>query len=222
MRPLLLAVAGLLAAAAPAAAQAAEIHTDRDCYLQTDKTTVSVQATGFPAGLPATVSLDGQPLEGGSTAIGGDGTMTGAFNPPGLARRELQETFTLAVDAAGTTATTRFTVTRFRATFTPSRGDPAKLRVRFAVHGFGLDRPGQMVYVHYVAPGGKLRKTVALGHARGQCGAIPRTAKRRLFPFAHPKHGKWRLQFDTSRRYVKGTAKSSFLFYTVGVRVRAA
>ncbi len=222
MRTLLLAVPAVLAAAAPAAAQAAEIHTDRDCYLQTEKTTVSVQATGFAAGVPATVTLDGEPLAGGSAMIGGDGTLTGAFNPPALARREVQQTYTLSVDAGGQQAMTRFTVTRFRATFSPSRGDPAKLRVRFAAYGFGLDQPGRRIYVHYVAPGGKLRKTVALGHARGQCGSIPRTAKRRLFPFANPRHGKWRLQFDTSRRYVKGTRTSPFLFYTVGVRVRAA
>jgi len=225
MRPFLLALPAVLAlpaAVAPATSQAAEIHTDRGCYLQTDKTTVSVQATGFPVGQPATVSLDGEPLDGGPATTGGDGTLTGAFNPPALSAHEPQGTFTLRLDVGDTGATTRFTVTRFRARFSPSHGDPARLRVRFSVYGFGLEEPGQTVYVHYVAPGGALRKTVALGHARGQCGAIPRTAKRRLFPFAHPRHGRWRLQLDTRKTYVKGTAKSSFLFYTLGVRVRTA
>jgi hypothetical protein len=119
-------------------------------------------------------------------------------------------------------ASTTFTVTRFKASFSPSKGDPAKLQVRFAVSGFGLGSPDPDVYVHYVAPGGKLKQTVRLGRAQGQCGSIVRTAKRRLFPFANPKHGKWALQFDTSKAYKRGVKGSPFLFYTVGVNVHSA
>lgn len=219
MRPLLLAVP-LLLAAAPAA-HAAEVHTDRDCYLQTDKTTVSVAASGFPAGQPYTVAVDDLPLSGTNT-IGADGTMTGAFNPPALEDAENQRVFDLAVESAGQRAATRFTVTRFKASFSPSKGDPARLKVRFSAFGFGLGQANPAIYVHYVAPNGRVRTTVRLGRAQGQCGAIPRTAKRRLFPFARPAHGTWRLQFDTSKRYRKGTQKSPFLFYALGVRVRSA
>ena len=71
--------------------------------------------------------------------------------------------------------------------------------------------------MHYIAPGGKLKQTVRLGKATGQCGRIAQTAKRRLFPFAAPKLGKWQLQFDTAKSFTKGVTGSKFLFYSVGV-----
>ena len=47
-------------------------------------------------------------------------------------------------------------------------------------------------------------QTCLLGQATGQCGRIARTAKRRLFPFAAPKLGKWQLQVDTTSAVTKG------------------
>jgi hypothetical protein len=206
----------------PAAARGAEVRTDRSCYLETDKTTVTISGNGYTPARPYTVSLDDQALAGGSGTMDAAGAMQGAFTPPALAKDENERTFTVGVQSDALAASTTFTVTRFKAGFSPSKGDPAKLRVRFAVSGFGLGTPDPDVYVHYVAPGGKLRETVRLGRARGQCGSIARTAKRRLFPFANPRHGKWALQFDTSKRYRRGVKGSPFLFYTVGVNVHRA
>jgi hypothetical protein len=206
-----------LVAAVPATAHATAVQTDRACYLQTDRTNVTVSGNGFAAGKPYSVLLDGQPLEGAVNTIDANGTMQGAFAPPMLARDELQRTFTVAVDSDTLSAQTQFTVTRLKANFTPSEGDPTKLRVRFSVAGFGLAAPNPDVYVHYVTPKGRLKKTVRLGKATGQCGRIARTAKRRLFPFARPGLGKWQLQFDTSKSFTKGVTGSKFLFYSVGV-----
>jgi hypothetical protein len=206
----------------PAAARGAEVQTDRSCYLETDRTTVTITGNGYTPARPYTVSLDDQALDGGAGMMDAGGAMQGAFTPPALAKDESERTFTVGVQSDALAAATTFTVTRFKAGFSPSKGDPAKLRVRFAVSGFGLGVPNSDVYVHYVAPGGKLRETVRLGRAHGQCGSIARTAKRRLFPFANPKHGKWALQFDTSKTYQRGVKGSPFLFYTVGVNVHSA
>jgi hypothetical protein len=163
------------------------------------------------------VLLDGTELTGGLGAIDAGGAMRGAFSPPMLADDELQRTFTVQVASDALAASSMFTVTRLKANFTPSSGDPKKLRVRFSVAGFGLATHNPDVYVHYIAPGGKLKQTIRLGKATGQCGRITRTAKRRLFPFAAPKLGKWQLQFDTSKSFTKGVTGSKFLFYSVGV-----
>jgi hypothetical protein len=83
------------------------------------------------------------------------------------------------------------------ASFSPSRGDPATLRVRFTVRGF---QPGHPVYLHYLAPGRRFVLTVGLGFASGRCGTLV-SSRRRLFPFRHLSNGDWRLQFDEQGRY---------------------
>jgi hypothetical protein len=206
-----------LLAAVPATAHATAVQTDRACYLQTDHTNVTVSGNGFTAGRPYSVLLDGTPLTSQVNTIDANGAMQGAFSPPMLTSDELERTFKVAVTSDDLSAQTQFTVTRLKANFTPSEGDPTKLRVRFSVAGFGLASPNPDVYVHYVAPGGRLKKTVRLGKATGQCGRIVRTAKHRLFPFAHPRLGKWQLQFDTSKPFTQGEEGAKFLYYSVGV-----
>ena len=201
----------------PAAAHGAAVQTDRTCYLQTDRTNVTVSGNGFAPGRPYGVSLDGTALTGGLGTMDAGGAMEGAFAPPALTDDELERTFTVAVTSDALTAQSQFTVTRLKADFTPSEGDPTKLRVRFSVAGFGLAMHDPDVYVHYVTPKGRLKETIRLGRATGQCGRIARTAKRRLFPFRAPALGKWRLQFDTSKSFTKGVKGSKFLFYSVGV-----
>jgi hypothetical protein len=213
----LAASAPLLMLLVPAAAHGAIVQTDRTCYLQTDKTNVTVSGQGFTPGSAYSVALDGTALTSGTNVIGAAGEMQGAFAPPALGNDELERTFTVQVASDALTASSMFTVTRLKANFTPSSGDPKKLRVRFSVAGFGLAMHDPDVYVHYIAPGGRLKQTVRLGRATGQCGRIARTAKRRLFPFASPKLGKWQLQFDTTKAFTKGVTGSKFLFYSVGV-----
>lgn len=208
-----------LLAALPAAAHAAvpALQTDRTCYLQTDKTNVTVTGNGFAAKTPYVVSLDGTALNDGSQLMDDLGTMQGTFPPPALGTDELQRRFAVSVASGGASASAQFTVTRLQANFSPSQGDPTRLRVRFSVAGFGLVDHNPEVYVHYISPKGKLKETVRLGQATGQCGRIVRTAKRRLFPFDKPALGKWNLQFDTTRSFAMGTRNSKFLFYSVGV-----
>jgi hypothetical protein len=203
--------------AVPAAAHGAAVQTDRTCYLQTEKTNVTVSGNGFAPNQPYDVTLDGTALTGGLGTMDPAGAMQGAFAPPMLADDELERRFDVAVTSSGVSAAAKFTVTRLKANFAPSEGDPTKLKVRFSVAGFGLVTHHPDVYVHYVAPNGKAKETVRLGQAAGQCGRITRTAKRRLFPFKRPALGKWKLQFDTTKSFTEGNNKSKFLFYSVGV-----
>jgi hypothetical protein len=206
-----------LALLVPAAAHGAAVQTDRTCYLQTAKTNVTVSGNGFAPGAPYDVMLDGTALTGGTNTIDAGGAFRGAFEPPTLAEDELERQFAVTATSGGLSVTSKFTVTVLKADFSPATGDPQKLRVRFSVAGFALNTPNPDVYVHYVDPKGKLKKTVRLGRATGQCGRIARTAKRRLFPFASPRLGKWQLQFDTTKAFHKGVRGSQFLFYSVGV-----
>ena len=77
--------------------------------------------------------------------------------------------------------------------------------MRFKVFGFGLVTANPIVYLHYVRPNGKLKRTIRLGSAQGVCGQIKRTSRKKLFPFS-AERGKWKLQFDTRKRYRKGSA----------------
>jgi hypothetical protein len=218
-RPPRAALAGLalLAVAAPTAS-AAQIATDRGCYLESTATRVTMGGAGFKPGAPYQVLLDGKPLPNGSGTVDANGNVTGTFTPPALSA-DKEATHTLTVQEGTNTAETSFSVTRFLADFTPGSGNPSTLRVRFAAYGFSLAKPNATVFVHYVKPNGKLKRTVRLGTANGPCGRITRTRKRRLFPFTAERGG-WKLQFDTSRRYRRGTNTSNFLFYTLGVKIR--
>jgi hypothetical protein len=122
----------------------------------------------------------------------------------------------------GTTrASTRLPITRFNASFSPATGDPATMLVRFSVDGFGLLDAQPDVFVHYVAPDGRVRETVELGRARGVCGHLRTTALRRLFPF-RARAGTWTLQFDTRQTYRRGRVdRPGFLFFTRRVKVVA-
>ena len=103
----------------------------------------------------------------------------------------------------------------FLADFTPGSGNPKTLRVRFKVFGFALLDPSPTVYLHYVRPNGKLKRTIRIGRAQGVCGQIPRTSRRKLFPFS-AERGKWKLQFDTHSAYHRGHTGVTFLYYTIG------
>jgi hypothetical protein len=180
--------------AGPSAAAAATVQTDLPCYLQGRQ--VELTGTGFQPGASYTVLRDGRAAGGGTVAA--DGTVRGTFASGPLERGVAERAFDVAITDGSSNAATRFRVSRFRAVFAPARGNPIRMRVRFSVFGFG--RAGLPVYVHYVNRRGRSVRNLRIGTTRGVCGSLPRTKRRRLFPF-RPSSGRWRLQFDTSRRY---------------------
>ena len=215
------ALAAALALVLPAAASAAQIQTDQACYQEPTKSatgTVAVSGNGFEPNQPYQVTLDGQPLPNGTGTTDPAGGIAGSFPTPELPGNGVHA-FTLGVVQGANAPTTSFSVTPFLADFTPGSGNPKTLRVRFKVFGFGLVTPNPIVYLHYVRPNGKLKRTIRLGKAQGVCGQIKRTARKKLFPFK-AERGKWKLQFDTRKRYRKGKPGASFLYYTIGVTIK--
>src|SRR5436190_2767433 len=171
-----------LAAAMPAAASAAQVQTDQACY-QDNTGQVVVTGNGFDPGQAYSVALDGKPIANGGDTTDPTGAITGSLETPQLDRTAVH-TYTLTVTEGANTATTTFSVTPFLADFTPGAGNPKTLRVRFKIFGFGLLPPAHpTVYLHYVRPNGKLKRTVRIGKANGICGQIKRTARRKPFPF---------------------------------------
>ncbi len=221
---------GALAAAPAPALAIPQIQVDRDCYLDTVikgkrvATPITLSGNGYTPNAQFQVNLDGQPLPNGTGTMDSLGAMSGKFTAAPLSTLNTrQRRWTVRVDEGANTAQTAFYTSDIFADFAPSSGNPAKLKVRWTVNGFKLARPAgaksPYVYLHYIRPNGKRKKTYRLGKATGACGSIKRTAKRRLFPFK-AERGLWKLQVDTNKKFKRGTSKSTFTYYTVGVRIR--
>lgn len=202
----------------PATARAAAVELNRACYLEGSQ--VGLSATGFAPGGTVQVRRGGTLI--GSTKADDVGTVQARFDAPDLPRGRRESTPVVELSDGATRASTRLPITRFHASFSPATGDPATMLVRFSVDGFGLLDAQPDVYLHYVAPNGKLRQTVDLGMARGVCGHLRTTNPRRLFPFkARP--GTWTLQFDTRKSYRRGRIdRPGFLFFTRRVKIVAS
>jgi hypothetical protein len=207
-----------LAAAVPASADAA-VSFDRPCYQDTyASATAAVTADGLPGDAVVHVAVDGQ--EQLVARADASGRVSATIPVPAHVGpdEESEHAVTLTTDDGHSTSGTLY-ASSLTAGFAPTRGDARTLKVRFSVFGMNLLEPSS-VYVHYVSPNGKLHSTIALGAAQGPCGHIENGKKRRLFPFS-PKTGRWTLQFDSRRRYARGTDTSPYPWATVGVRVAA-
>jgi hypothetical protein len=196
VRRTVVALAGVLALAGTAdapAASTATVSTAEPCY--SSRELVDFAGSGFRAGRKFAVTIAGKSVASGHVTSFGD--LSGTFRAPiPSSAGPGERSFTLSVSDGTRHASTRFRSTIFGAGFRPSEGDPATLRVRFFAYDFGV---AQTIYLHYLGPDLRLRRTVRLGSTRGPCGTLV-SSRRRIFPFrTHP--GRWRLQFDTSQRY---------------------
>jgi hypothetical protein len=201
-------------AAAPAAA-AATLSTDTSCYQETQDVVVS--GAGYAPKDTVAISRDGTAF--GTADTDAAGAFQVKFPAPELARGERERVFTLtATDAALDMAEVRYRTSKVFADFAPDSGNPTTLQVRFSISGFGLLRAHPPVYLHYVSPSGRARRTVSLGTAHGTCGRIPQTQRRRLFPFA-AERGRWVLQFDTRKAYSRATSKSKYIWVRKPVEI---
>ena len=213
-RPILLAVLAAVLAVPAGASAAPSVAFQRGCYLDTAVSPkANFTARGFPARSTVYVSLDGDAL--GTDRTNGAGMLTRSVPVPPHPGTDPESRHVLEITDGTHAATAILRATSHLATFAPTTGDPTKLKVRFSVFGMRVPSGGSTVFLHYVTPKGKLRKTVALGTPHGACGHILRSQKRRLFPFA-PSDGRWTLQFDTHRTYSKGRATSPFAWASIG------
>jgi hypothetical protein len=193
---------GLLAAvllAAPASAQDAGpvITTSRACYLANQK--VALAGTGFHAGDTYSVTLDHTLL--GTGVVNPDMAISGSLSSGSLGKGVSEVLHRIIVNDGTLQARVGFHVSAFNASFAPGVGDPRTLRVRYSVNAIGFSAPqGSIVWVHYLTPAGKLRRSVPIGRTKGVCGSLHRSILHRLFPF-HTTPGTWRLQFDLKQAY---------------------
>ncbi|HEX8158033.1 MAG TPA: hypothetical protein VF526_11670 [Solirubrobacteraceae bacterium] len=195
-----------LALAAPSAtASAATLKTDTSCYQETGE--VVLTGAGYTPLTTVSVARDSKPL--GTAETDANGAFERKFETPELPRNTREKLYELSATDLLNTAYARYRATKVFADFDPPTGDPKVLKVRFSINGFGLVSRRPSVFLHYVSPRGKPRRTVRLGTATGLCGFIRQTRERHLFPF-HPQRGSWILQFDTNRTYVRGTGRSRF------------
>lgn len=210
----LLAASALALLALPSAAGAAQVKVDRACYPGTDTAPVKVSADGFTPGEAYTLLLNGGVMTAGTVGPGGAVNLDlSAPAPPDRGKRAYDADVKLEIRQGALSASTTFRTALVFSDFNPGSGDPRKLRVRFSAFGFGIaTAPGAQqpeIFVHYVSPKGKLKKTVSLGRGLGACGSIRSSARKRLFPFK-PVNGRWTLQFDARRGYTKGKPTSRF------------
>lgn len=190
------AAAASVCAATAQADQTPTVTTDRACYVVGQP--VHLSGSGFDPYRSYVASIDGVFL--GSSSTDATGSFSVPVHPGGLPAGAAQHYDVLDVTDGTTSAQTNFTVTR-RAGVRISNpgGGPRSLTGRFLVWGFALAGDSKPVYVHYLSPSGKLRKTVSLGTVRAPCGYL-RTARRRVFPFS-VSSGTWTLQVDTQSSY---------------------
>jgi hypothetical protein len=188
-------------AGAPAAS-AATIQTDTRCYQEQQE--VVVRGTGFTPLSTVNVARNGKVFA--SATADPNGAFVGKFATPVTPDDVRERLYQLSASDTINSAVTTYRSTKIFANFKPGSGNPATLRVRFTIHGFGLVQRRAPVYVHYVSPKGKARRTVRLGTATGVCGRIDRTRERHLFPF-EAERGTWILQFDTRKEYERATSK---------------
>ena len=208
MRTRSVVVLGALAALGAATpASAATLDTTRNCYQEGQS--VVLRGSGFTPN--ARVIVRREDVAIGATTADAQGAIAGRFASRRITGGRREALLRLQADDGADIATTRYRVSKVFADFAPGRGNPATLRVRFRVNGFALRRRKPSVYVHYVRPNGRVRRSVRLARARGTCGRIDRTRLRRLFPF-EAEAGRWILQFDTNARYRRATQRSRFVW----------
>lgn len=213
-------MAAVIAALSAAPAQAATLAVEKPCYRATDPPSdLTLVGTGFTPSALVLLSSGNSTI--GSAVAGADGSFRQKYqipSPPQTGKHAHEEQFTFtATDNVDTTiaASVTFTTTDVFGDYNPGDGDPAKLKVRFSAFGFGAGLPSgvqpPIVYVHYVTPKGKLKRTISIGRGTGACGTIRKTKLRKLFPF-RLVGGTWSLQFDTRKVYHRATSASPFLW----------
>lgn len=188
------AFAGALAAGVASGAEPkAKIVLDPACYLSSGSGLLT--GSGFTANNRWTAKLSGT-KQIGTGRIDARGKIRARFTAPQYHGTRGTRELTLSVTDGPHVASTTFLMTPLDASFSPRTGDPARLRVRWRVLGLGA-RHG--VYVHYVQPNGKLKRTLRIGTTRGPCGSL-KTGPIALFPFRY-SYGTWTFQIDASVRY---------------------
>jgi hypothetical protein len=189
--------AAFVAATPAGASVAARIALNPGCYLSGGAGLLT--GGGFTPNATWTAKLSGT-KQIGSGRIDARGSIHARFTAPRYHGTVGIRTMVLSVTDGPHVASTTFQLSPLTASFSPRNGDPKTLRVRWRVLGLG---PNHGVYVHYLAPNGRLKTTLRIGTSRGACGTL-KTGLIALFPFSYT-YGTWTFQVDASRAYKAST-----------------
>lgn len=207
VRRALAALPGVAVAVAASSAQAAEVKTLPCVPYIAGQQTMPVVATGFAPGNFATFYTNSTasptPRILTSGRLDGIGGFTGTALPPPFTKTNGNlEAFNLIGEdktnpAAPVIVTSPFQVVRFGMTRNPAPKRPRQ-KVTYTARGF---TPGTRVYAHFRF-GGKTRRTVSLGIAKGPCGIT--SLKMRALP-TKVRYGTWRAYIDQTKRFSVNT-----------------
>lgn len=197
----LAALTAVAVALIPTSAQAAVLTANKQCYREGDQRDPVVFGGGpFTPGGMVNVTFDGILLPQPLLATGGiiAGRLSNAPNIDPARQRPFTIVATDQANPAMTGTLTRL-ASQLRVGVRPAGGRPARVR-RISARGF---TGGGTLYAHVVR--GRSRRTVKIGRVKGACGTL--TVKRRVFRRG-TRNGRYRVQFDTSRRYARTTYPS--------------
>ena len=205
--------AALLLLALPGAASAATLAPVKPCYVSVTSATreaVDVAGAGFTPSSKVDVSVDGAVALAGAQVDPAGNLPAQVLQAPYHAKGE--RAFTITATEQGnpaSTATLTPRVTALNLGIQPRRARPSR---RILFRGRGFTGAGN-VYAHYLF-GGRVRKTVSFGRAKGPCGTF--TVRRRQIPIRSPRTGRWLLRVDQQKRYSE-TPASVFVRVAIDV-----
>lgn len=208
--------AAVAGAARPKAKAKAKVVLEPGCYLSGGSGLLT--GSGFTANGSWTAKLAGT-KQIGTGRIDARGKIRARFTAPVYHGTAGTREMTLSVTDGPHVASSTFLMTPLSASFAPRIGDPATLRVRWRVLGLG-EHHG--VYVHYIQPNGRLKRTLRIGTTRSPCGSL-KTGPIALFPFRYA-YGRWTFQVDTNRRFERATTPRLLIDFDIrrpGSRRRA-
>jgi hypothetical protein len=174
-----------------------KVVLDPGCYLSGGSGLLT--GSGFRPNAAWTAKLAGT-KQIGTGRIDARGRIRARFTAPRYHGTNGTRELTLSVTDGPHVASTTFLMTPLSASFSPRTGDPQSLRVRWRVLGLGAHHG---VYVHYIQPNGKLKRTLRIGTTRGPCGSL-KTGPIALFPFRYA-YGTWTFQVDASAHFSAAT-----------------
>ena len=212
-RPAVVAGTLLLGLTVPAGAQAVPtIEPLRPCYVAAmtrsgpDTERVVVRAAGFTPNSKVDLTRDGALIEGSAglqVDDHGQLLLDGKYAIPAPFVKRGTKDFTITLTEQGNPANTvsaTAQVTKLGVGIRPATAAPSD-RIRFTGSGFTAERP---VYAHYIRKNEQVAR-VRMTRRPGACGTW--TARRRQFPMDRPHQGRWVVQFDQSKKYVKAGSR---------------
>ena len=181
----------------PAAAEAAKLSTDRQCYVDAPGQLINVSGSDWAPG--AAWSVSGAGIEETGTT-GEAGTFAFDAGVPAIGDGIKPRRFTLSATEDGTpVAETTFKVVNFLAIPASIQGRPTG-KTSWGFSGFA---PGKPIYVH-VKRAGRVY-TEKAGRGDRQCGTL-KTRMRRLpaVPARRIRYGRYQVYVDNRRKFRRG------------------